>query len=378
MIQTEHIAMQHSQQLNLHIRNMIKASGGKISFAEFMQQALYAPGLGYYSAGNIKFGPQGDFITAPEIGTLFAKCLAVQCAEVLALTSGQDILEIGAGSGQLAYDLLQTLEQQQVAITNYFILELSADLRNRQQEKVLTLPTTLKNKITWLDSLPNTPINGVILANEVIDAMPVARFHYAENTLQEYYVSANHKQFITVLDTASTALYNTFRQTHLADIVSQPYSSEINLWLPSWIRSLNTCLAAGAILLCDYGFSRHEYYHPQRNNGTLMCHYQHHNHPNAMLNIGLQDITAHVDFTTIAEAASSCDLTVAGYINLAGFLLNCGITEFLPANSIRHSQEVNILTSPAEMGEIFKCMALTRNVNHTLRGFCQFDKKHCL
>lgn len=378
MIQTEHIAMQHSKQLILHIADIISAAGGQISFAEFMQQALYAPGLGYYSAGSIKFGAQGDFITAPEIGPLFAKCLATQCAEILTFSSGQDILEIGAGSGQLAYDLIQALAQKNVVLKNYFILELSADLRQRQQEKIFALNRDLKTKITWLDHLPDKPINGVILANEVMDAMPVARFHYAKNILQEYYVRSAEQQFITVLDTPSTVLSTAFTQANLTAIIKQPYSSEINLWLPGWIKSLSCCLSTGAILLCDYGFPRHEYYHAQRNSGTLMCHYQHHNHTNAMLNIGLQDITAHVDFTAVAEAATSCDLTVAGYTNLASFLLNCGITQLLRTNCVQDLQEINILTSPSEMGEIFKCIALTRNLDTNLSGFSQFDKRHCL
>ncbi|HSX19506.1 MAG TPA: class I SAM-dependent methyltransferase, partial [Gammaproteobacteria bacterium] len=261
-----------------------------------------------------------------------------------------------------------------VIIKNYLILELSADLRARQQEKILDLCPNFAHKVKWLDHLPQTPINGVIFANEVMDAMPVARFQYANDCLQEYYVAIKNDAFCEIVAAPTTALADAFAANRIADYISQPYTSEINLCLPAWVNSLNACLSTGAILLCDYGFARAEYYHPQRDQGTFMCHYQHTCHDNAFINIGLQDLTAHVDFTTVAEAASACGLTIGGYTNMASFLLNCGVTKFVTQPTVQQAQEVNTLTSPAEMGELFKCIMLTRDVDLPLLGFARYDK----
>lgn len=364
MILTEPPLLQAQSELSAYIIEQIRLHAGKISFAKFMQHALYAPGLGYYNNGSVKFGTQGDFVTAPELGNLFAQCLARQCAQILPQLAQRNIMEFGAGSGKLACDLLHALE-----IENYFIVELSAELRARQQDYILQHAAKFAARVHWLDRLPADPIAAIIIANEVLDAMPVARFYYAENNLSELYVAYKEEQFAIELDNPSDDLKIAFNTTKLTEYISQPYCSEINLWLQPWITSISACLQRGVILLSDYGFPRHEYYHPQRNNGTLMCHYQHHCHADPFKHLGLQDITAHVDFTAVAEAAHANDLEIAGYTNQANFLLNCGIVELIRSNMPATKQELNILTSPAEMGELFKVMALAKDFPYELLGF---------
>ncbi len=364
-----------TQPLNLYITQQIRAQGGKITFAEFMQHALYAPHIGYYNAPNVILGPQGDFITAPELGGVFAKCLAVQCAEILHTLPQKNILEFGAGTGKLAGDLLDALTQHNIQLDNYLILELSPSLRQRQQDLIAQKYPQYRHLITWLDRLPATTIDGIFLANEVIDAMPVARFYFANDKLQEYLVCEHENMFSLVTAAPTQRLHAAFIAAKITKHISQPYSSECNLWLPAWLTSLAACLHTGAILLCDYGFPRAEYYHPQRNTGTLMCHHRHRSHSNPFVYVGLQDITAHVDFTTVAEIASECGLNLAGYTNLASFLLNCGLTEYA-TEAI--SREINTLTSPAEMGELFKVMALTKDLDLPLCGFAQNEKSYSL
>lgn len=347
-----------------------------------MQHVLYAPGLGYYSAGSCKFGREGDFVTAPEIGSLFAKCMAAQFHEILQHMQAATILELGAGSGQFASDVIQELAKQNILLDKYYILELSADLRTRQQEKILQNCAEFAHIVRWIDHLPSN-INGIIFANEVMDAMPIAKFNYANDTLQEYFVTLMDDKFCYTLQDPSSKLQEEFARNQIANLISQPYASEINLYLRPWLTSLNECLSNGLILLCDYGFPRHEYYHPQRNEGTFMCHYRHQCHSDPFCNIGLQDLTAHVDFTSVAEAAIDNNLEIAGYTTLTHFLLNCGICDVRAGNlpvqdGIQQAHEINTLTSPAEMGELFKCIALVRGVDISLRGFSQFDKTHCL
>lgn len=364
---------------NINLLSLIKEHinrTGKITFAEFMHHALYSPGLGYYSADTIKFGKQGDFITAPEIGNLFAQCLANHCKQIC-MYSSNNILEIGAGSGRLACDLLTILEKNNHKIDKYYILEVSENLKQRQQDLIFKHLPHMLHKVYWLDQLP-TNFSGVIIANEVIDAMPISRFHYTNNTLQEYYVTLDNQNFTYVLDKPSEELKTIFNNINIPQYINSPYTSEINLWVTPWIKSLSECLHNGAILLCDYGFPRKEYYHPDRNTGTLICHYAHKCNTNPFLNIGLQDITAHVDFTLVAEAADANNLSIAGYTNLTSFLINCGILDLIDVGSIHQQHELNLLTSPAEMGELFKVMALTKNLQLDLLGFNQFDKTHCL
>lgn len=372
MTETDVIALEHSSLLTAHIAKLINQNGGKITFTEYMHQALYAPNLGYYNAGARKFGKGGDFITAPELGSMFAHCLAKQCAQIFSQLSARNILEFGAGSGKLACDLLQSID-----IDNYYILDLSADLQQRQHELIAKQCPQHVHKIYWLQQLP-TEFTGVVIANEVLDAMPITRFNFTNDKLQEYYVTLQESRFVNELGAPGKRLQQAFNAAKLTDYISQPYNSEINLWLTAWFNSLNNCVTTGAIILCDYGFPRAEYYHPERNEGTLMCHYRHRSHGNPFVYIGLQDITAHVDFTAVAEAATTNEFEIAGYTNLASFLLNCEITKLLNVGNVRQAQELQTLCSPAEMGELFKVIGLTKNIEAELLGFENFDKRHTL
>ena len=354
----------HSAQLQEHLITTINQHGGRIAFSDYMQMALYQPGLGYYSAGTHKIGAAGDFVTAPEISPLFSQCLARQCQQVLATLDEGVIIEFGAGLGTMAADILLTLQQQNSLPKNYFIIEVSADLRQRQQQKLQAELPDYFSHIIWLDGLPEKPVNGVVLANEVLDAMPVNRFTLSNNKVQEVYVGYQQDTFVDVLvDSEQDVPF-----AHFAD----GYTSEVNGLLKPWLKSVEGIVAQGVILLIDYGFPAREYYHPDRSMGTLMCHYRHHAHGDPYYYPGLQDITAHVDFTAVANTT---DLALAGFTSQAAFLLNCGLLDFLKTPDINRNKQVNILTSPSEMGELFKVMALAKNYDQPLIGFSQFDKR---
>jgi len=371
----------HSQRLIDFIRQAINEADGCIPFVEFMNKALYAPGLGYYSSSLRKFGAEGDFITAPEISPLFSQCLAKQCQQVLASFDEGMILEFGAGSGIMAADILKALESLNELPKQYLILELSADLQQRQRETLQAQVPHLLDRVQWLKSLPTEPLQGVILANEVLDAMPVQRFRLDEQGVSEYYVSLgddDNTPFIWQTASSSDESLLTTVEALRPDV---GYVSELNLALPAWIQSLSDILAAGLVLLIDYGFPSSEYYHPQRNQGTLMCHYQHYAHDNPLILVGLQDITAHVNFTAVAEAADAAGLHVSGYTNQANFLLSCGLTELLSGfepndskNYLQQTQAAKKLIMPHEMGELFKVMALSRNLDMPLLGFVKDER----
>ena len=372
-------AIAHSQRLIDLIRQNINQAGGRIPFVEFMNQALYAPNLGYYSSNIRKFGAEGDFITAPEISPLFSQCLAKQCEQVLASFDEGVILEFGAGSGIMAAEILKALESLNQLPMQYLILELSADLQQRQRETLQVQVPHLLARVQWLKSLPIEPLQGVILANEVLDAMPVHRFRFDEQGVSEYYVSLgddDNTPFVwETINSSNELLLRTVEALQL----EVAYVSELNLALPAWIQSLSDILAAGLVLLIDYGFPSREYYHPQRNQGTLMCHYQHYAHDNPLILIGLQDITAHVNFTAVAEAADAAGLHVSGYTNQGNFLLSCGLTELLSGfddskNYLQQTQAVKKLIMPYEMGELFKVMALSRNLDMPLLGFTKDER----
>jgi SAM-dependent MidA family methyltransferase len=372
-------AIVHSQRLIEVIRQRIVEAGGQIPFAEFMRQALYAPSLGYYQAGSRKFGAGGDFVTAPELSPLFSQCLAKQCQQVIKASSDSVILELGAGSGIMALEILQELTRLATLPKAYFILEPSAELRQRQQCLLKEqLTTELFNRINWLTQLPTAPIKGVILANEVLDAMPVHRFQSMKQTIAEYSVTYDGTQFKWQVAPTQNELLKTRVST--LDL-PEGYISEINLMLSAWIHSLADVLAEGMILLIDYGFPRAEYYHPQRNQGTLMCHYRHQAHGDPLILVGLQDITAHVDFTAVAMAATEAGLQISGYTNQANFLLACGLIERLATcntheikSYLPFAQQVKTLILPSEMGELFKVIALTRELDLPLLGFTQDDR----
>jgi len=365
----EKYLIEHSQRLIDHIHQAIQTHHGAISFQQFMQLVLYAPGLGYYSAGSRKFGRDGDFVTAPEISALFSQCVAKQCLQVFELIDKPSILEFGAGSGIMAADILLSLETSQQLPEHYFILEISAELIERQQQTLQQHCPHLLKRVTWLSRLP-VDFSGVILANEVLDAMPICKFRYQDNQFQEYQVTWQQQRFAWQLaDCHYPAL------DKLADQLPQPYESEINLQLPAWIHSISDCLQQGLVLLIDYGFPRHEFYHPDRTMGTLMCHFRHRAHSDPFVYPGLQDITAHVDFTAVAEAADEANLQVAGFTTQAGFLLGCGLLDAVGnGDALDINQQIKLLTLPSEMGELFKVIALTRGIEVDLRGFAEQDR----
>jgi SAM-dependent MidA family methyltransferase len=353
-------------------------STGPIDFSRFMELALYAPGLGYYSAGKTKFGESGDFVTAPELGNVFARCLARQCAQVLDELNGGDILEAGAGNGALAADILLELENLQQLPRHYYILELSADLRQRQHHRIAGIAPHLLERVRWLDDFPETGFEGIILANELLDAMPVSVFHVMDDGIMQRHVTMEDNRFAWTDLPASPQI----RQRVKALGLEGDYCSEINLNAEAWIRSAATTLTRGIMLLIDYGFPQHEYYHPQRNMGTLMCHYRHHAHTDPLAYVGLQDITAHVDFTAMAQAAVDSGLDVLGYTSQAAFLMASGLDEIMagshPDDARQHLDltiQVKKLTLPSEMGELFKVLALGKDFDASLIGFSLQDRR---
>ncbi|MCX7194147.1 MAG: class I SAM-dependent methyltransferase [Proteobacteria bacterium] len=373
-------AVQHSERLIEIIRSEIRSQGGWIPFARYMELALYAPGLGYYTAGAQKFGEAGDFITAPELSPLFGRTLARQVVEIMA-GSAPHILELGAGSGKLAADMLAELEQLGHLPDSYCILEVSADLRARQQALIGQCLPHLLDRVHWLDALPAS-ISGAIVANEVLDALPVHLVRWQDSAITEIGVSIGEHGFIRQERAISDAsLLQAAQQINVPD----NYVSEICLAARGMINSLAGRLTQGAMLFIDYGFGAREFYHPQRATGTLMCHYRHRAHDDPFFLPGLQDITAHVNFTDIAEAGIDAGLELLGYTNQAFFLINNGIAELLsdtsPENLVAYlplSAQLQKLTSPAEMGELFKVIALGKSSATPLSGFARGDLSRLL
>lgn len=373
-------AQQHSDKLLSHIQQTIRQQGGWISFAEYMQMALYTPHLGYYSGEANKFGRGGDFVTAPEISPLFAQALAHQIGQILQVTAGS-VLELGAGTGKLASGILLRLHELEQLPQHYFILEVSANLRQRQQEYLRErLPKSLFSRLQWLDTLP-THFDGVVIGNEVLDAIPVHVLRWQEGTWYERGVGIESGLCWQLRPLQALSLVSAINSEQLPD----GYTTEVCPAAQGLIASLADMLGRGLILMLDYGFAASEYYHPQRTQGTLMCHYQHYAHDNPLVYLGLQDITAHVDFTAMAETALQQGLTCAGYTNQAQFLINCGILQLLqqvsPEDSGRYLPmvaAVQKLLSPAEMGELFKVLALCKGLSEPLVGFVSGDKRHQL
>lgn len=367
--QPEAAAIAHSRRVTAHIQAEIQANG-PIDFARYMELVLYAPGLGYYSSGSHKLGAAGDFVTAPEISPLFSYALARQCQQILATISQGVILELGAGSGRMASDLLAALEQLQALPKRYYILEISAELKARQQHLLQQERPHLFSRIEWIDRLP-AAVQGIILANEVLDALPVRRFKIAEHEVQAFAVNWAQDHFTWQLAAADTEL-----TTAVSQLGNLPagYESEYSALATPWIASLATALQQGVILLLDYGFPQHEFYHPDRQQGTLRCHYRHFAHDDPFWWPGLQDITAHVNFSQVAAAGVAAGLQLAGYTTQAYFLLGCGITDCLTHEvgsvaAFEAAQQVKKLTLPSEMGELFKAIAFTRQCDVPLLGF---------
>ena len=378
-------ALVHSQRVTAHIRSAIDAHEGWIDFARYMEMALYAPGLGYYAAGATKFGADGDFVTAPELSPLFGRTLALQLAPILQQTQG-DILELGAGSGKLAVDILLELERQHALPARYSILELSADLQARQRQKIATHAPYLAERVSWLDALPAS-FTGVIVANEVLDALPVHCVHWQGQKILERGVTWNGTQFVWASRERSAGpLWQIAQSLPIdGDMSDAPYASEISLAASALIHTLAAMLSRGAMLFIDYGFPQREYYHPQRHMGTLRAHYRHHALDDPFFLPGLCDLTAHVDFSALAQAAAQSGLKLAGYTSQASFLMNAGITELLmqtsPDNAATYLPQANAvqrLISPAEMGEFFKVIAFTQNFATPWIGFARGNRGHTL
>ena len=374
---------EHSRELTVKIQHRIAEKGGTIPFSEFMNLALYSPAMGYYVAGQRRFGAEGDFVTAPELGDVFGRCLARQIAQVLHGIDGEsNVLEFGAGSGSLAASLIKELECLDTLPERYLILETSPDLQQRQQQTIRQLAPEHFERFTWLQSMPEQAINGVILANEVLDAMPVEVFSVDDvSNIKQFLVRAENEGFQWDSCPAPGKLAERIKRLDLP----AAYSSELNPAIDGWLAMISSGLQQGVVLLIDYGFPRHEYYHPQRTSGTLMCHYRHHSHGNPLSLVGIQDITAHVDFTAVAEAAVAAEMDVLGYTTQSNFLLGSGLVELIPTDSLNQEKltkeqlkmnhEIQMLTSPAEMGELFKVIALGKNYDQQLAGFAFRDMR---
>jgi SAM-dependent MidA family methyltransferase len=485
----------HSRAARELIRERILAAGGWLSFADFMELALYAPGLGYYSAGAVKLGASGDFVTAPEVSDLFSRCVARQCADVLAATGGgatggaanggassggaamgrtaeggatmsgvatgrtsaggatmsgvaagrtsaggatmsgvaagrtsaggatmsgvamgAEILELGAGTGRMAVTILESLAEIGVLPERYAILEVSADLAERQRARVEQLPLELRQRVVWLDQFPRKLLRGVILANEVLDALPVQRFVVRSGKAYELGVSVVGAPADGRVGGARGAAVGGARRAAVggarraavggarraaapgfawregAELASASelvaglpdgYTSEVCSRVEPWIAGVSQCLAQGALLLFDYGLPRSHYYHPQRVDGTLRCYFKQRAHDDPFINVGVQDITAWVDFTRVADGALAAGLDVSGFVTQAAFLLGTGIEAMTMevddvATRARLAGEARRLLMPGEMGESFKVMALCRDLDVPLRGFAYQDLRRSL
>jgi SAM-dependent MidA family methyltransferase len=367
----------HSARLVDRIHDVIDAQAGWISFERFMEMALYEPGLGYYSAGASKLGAGGDFITAPEVSSLFSRCLATQCAQILQHVRGGAILEFGAGSGVMAADLLNELGAQGAAPERYFILEVSADLRERQQALLRERAPAHAARVEWLERLPEE-FRGVVLANEVLDALPVQRFRIRGDQVTSLGVTWQLGRLDWSETHADAELEGAVRriEANVGERMPDGYTSEINLRLAPWIASVAAALREGVALFIDYGLPQRQYYRSARREGTLLCHFRHRFHDDPLINVGVQDIGAWVDFTAVAEAASAAGLAVAGFSTQAHFLIGSGLEQLLApaeghelASRVQLARQAMLLTLPGEMGERFKVIGLSRGFEQPLRGF---------
>jgi len=376
-------ALAHSGELLSLIRQRIAAAGGWLSFARYMELVLYAPGLGYYTAGARKFGAAGDFVTAPGLSALFGRALARQAAQIMRAAAPY-ILEVGAGTGRLAADLLLELDSLGCLPERYFILDLSADLRQRQRDTVAGAAPHLLSRVEWLEALPER-FAGMVIGNEVLDAMPAHIVAWREDGIAERgVVLAADGELGWAERPAGGALLAAAEEIGAQCRLPPGFESEISLAARAWAAEWGHRLASGAVLLLDYGFPRREFYHQQRARGTLMCHYRHHSHPDPFYLPGLQDVTVHVDFTSIIAAAHPAGLDLLGYTSQGQFLLNCGILDLLATipnetpEYIRAAGAVNKLLMPHEMGELFKVIAIGRALAEPLLGFASGDQSRRL
>ncbi len=379
-------SLAHGKKVCESIRQAIDEAGGSISFAQFMQRALYSPGLGYYNVGTTKFGATGDFVTAPELSPLFGRVVARQCESVLKQLEKGKILELGAGSGRLAVEILRKLTELKSPPERYLILEISADLKARQEELISEELPDLLQRVEWLSKLPEK-FAGVVIANEVADALPVERFERTDAAVLQMHVTASETGFDWSRKPAPEMLAMAVEkiETDIGEALPPGYQSEISLGLPDWIGQIARCLDKGLVLLFDYGVSRREYYSRERNQGWLRCHFSHHAHNEPLIYPGIQDLTSWVDFTAVAESAVDHGLDVAGYVTQAQFLINggledelAGIADLAVANQLELSRQVKLLTLPGEMGENFKCIGLGCGELTGVTAFSRADRAHTL
>jgi SAM-dependent MidA family methyltransferase len=372
---------QRSEAVCKVIEQASEKQGDAISFADYMQIALYQPGLGYYTGGLQKFGAAGDFITAPEVSPLFSQCIARQVIELCGSMPQFSLLEFGAGSGVMAADILLELERQSALPETYLMLELSTELRQRQRDTISARAPELVARVQWIETLPEGFV-GVVLVNEVLDAMPVECFRRKARGVEQMIVGYEHGGMYRdyrAADAAVCAAVDTIEQRREAALPAG-YCSEVNLNIRPWIEALFASMKTGAVLLIDYGIGVKEYYHDERNLGTLMCHYQQRAHPDPFWYPGIQDITAYVDFSEVAHAAVDAGFQLLGYTTQATFLMGGGLADLHQEQvsddarqQLLLAQQIKTLTLPSEMGERFKVMGLAKNLEISLSGFMFHD-----
>lgn len=375
--------LERSKALSDFIRQEINAHDGKVSFETFMDLALYHPAYGYYNSPSFNLGQHGDFTTAPEISPLFAQCFAQQVRQIASHMGNYSLLEAGAGSGRFACDLLSSLNKLGCLPDQYVICELSLPLREKQRALLQNRCPELAPLVIWLDA-PPAGFKGVMIANEVLDALPVHRFRVCENTIHELYVGYENNAFVWRQgEPSSPLLAENLSALQQAYAFSNGYESELNLRMLPFIQKLADALDTGVLLFADYGYGQMEYYHPERRRGTLTGFYQHHRLDNPLILPGLQDLTAHVDFTRVIDCASDYGCDLYGYTSQAAFLMANGLLTFAsdeekslsPQEEFKLHHAIKILTLPSEMGERVKVMALGKNLAFRLSGFELQDRR---
>lgn len=379
----------HSEALQAIIREEIQKSGGRIDFSRYMELCLYTPQLGYYLSRPRIFGEGGDFITSPELSPYFSFCIARQCAQIFEQLSHPRILEFGGGSGVLAADMLRYLDRINSLPEEYLILDISPALRDKQRTTIEAKTPHLLERVRWLEQMPDKDFEGVVVANEVLDAMPVHRVRFNENGQhEELFVGMDGTQFVWVAGEPGTralgeTLDSIFKE--LGASMCFPYETEINLAANDWIHEIGGMIRKGVAILIDYGYPRREFFLPERHEGTLMCHYKHRAHAHPLILQGIQDITSHVDFTTVAEQGLDAGFTLAGFASQAIFLAGCGLEQLLQDVDttdakafLTEIQPIKRLVMPQEMGELFKVIALSKDVGIPLIGFSLQDQRYRL
>lgn len=382
--------LEASRRLSARIAAAIEAAGGWIGFDDWMARALYEPALGYYAGGSRKFGAAGDFVTAPELSPLFGRCVAAQLAQWFGQGAAATVYEFGAGTGALAASVLQALAGQHFGELRYRIVELSGELRERQRATLAERVPEALARVDWLDALPDR-IEGVVLGNELLDAMPVRLFRLAGGQVLERGVALEAGGFVFADRPADPSFAAAVRAAldaaGWAEQGGWPdgYCSELGEQAAAWVESVGRRLVRGALLLIDYGFPSAEFYHPQRDQGTLICHYRHRAHHDPLWLPGVQDISAHVDFSAVDAAAGRAGLAPLGYCSQAGFLIGCGLLELagaLPRDDAvewaRQASALQQLISEAEMGELVKAIAYGRGLPDDAIGFARRDRRDSL